>query len=249
MKRNEERFIDYQKFLDKILWFTLIYMLIIPIAVYLLVLGFSNLPNNQFFNTLIVSNSETWILFFGALFGGSLTVFGVLFSIVFSIKLKKDEKLEEEVLELTKNRPYIYAESISKFFALANILYADIKIRNLTATPIRELTVKSINSKVYTSEIDYEFSNSIDSDILQFIPEKDFDSLRIKAILPEISKEGDYSLKLAILLQFHNLTGELIFTHTVYAHGNVKIRMDERNAFNITEFDFSELYNEFNWDI
>lgn len=240
---------ENQAFVYNIIKFTFTSCILFTLLIITIILLLNTLPKEHILRNLNIGSRNTWITYLGTIFGGSLTLFGVAYSIHHNLKQRELDQEEAKKIELTKNRPYIVAESIKQYLALSNLLITDIMFRNLTATPIRELSVQSLNCKVSISALDYEFSNTIYSDSLQFIPEKASEPLRIKIELPSISKEGDFSLMLTVQLQFYNLTGEHKFIHVIYAYGNLRIRLDDSGKFNIIGSDFTEIYNEFKWDI
>lgn len=249
-KRNE-RFEEYQKYLDKILRFTIFYMLGVAVFVNLLVFSLSRISPNQFPRTVIIGSSDTWIMFFGALFGGSLTVFGVLFSIIFSLKLKREEQLESDVLEITKNRPYIICDDFRFDYRDENDeINGFLFFKNLSKNSVRDLEIDHEMSFVNLEGVEYSSSNFFRVASHQFIGESDSCEVFFHVKFPLTIVGHDLHCHMHFEIKYHDLTGLNTFSHTLLLDGTLDIVEDENQNLKINYYrDSFNTINIFNWNI
>lgn len=240
----------YKKLFEGFIGFTLFYIAFITIFIYQTALLFSKLPNDHFLRLFFVSNTDTWILFFGSMFGGSLTLFGVLFTLIYDLKLKKEERLAQEKIEVTKNRPYIICEDIKFIDNESSEIFGVLIIKNLSNNPVRELQVNREKSFVDISSvndrslINYQINNH------QFIGEKDKCEVLFNIAFPISTPQDDVSCHIHIEFEYYDLSGNYCFSHVVILDGNVDIALDQNNNLRFYYYNHNfDIFNNFSWTI
>lgn len=246
-KNNIENHDEFQELLDRIIKFTFVYSTVFSVLIYLFALSISRLDSEHFFNSFLVGEIDTWILFAGAILGGSLTVFGVVFSIIFNMKIRKRDEAEIRRSDVTKNRPYIICESFTTVFSLSNVLVAEVVLRNLTDIHIRELSI-SDQSSIQIRELDYKQDGTIKCNETQFIAGSSMITLQITIEFPDFEKAGNYLFQTQLVFNYKNLTGNHSFTHIVKTVGDISLSIDSKNEINLLQNKSVGVDNIFYWN-
>jgi hypothetical protein len=239
---------EFQDFLDKILNFTFWYTVSSIVLIYLGSLSLSRVPLDAPLRSFFVGDVNTWIIFFGTILGGSLTVFGVLYTIVFNLKIKKKEELTRKKNEVTKNRPYIVCDMLKLTQSDQHTVQGTLIFKNISHNPARNLCLDENKSSVNISGIDIRTNISFMCQSIQFIGDNNAQEAFFYIDFPVAECKAPLHCHVHFEFNYLDLVGENIFSHTVLLDGSIDLIKVNKKVSRISydSGDFA-IINEFNW--
>jgi len=144
MKKEKKKYSTIMEDKGKILLLITLLIVVFTIVSYLIIFGFQYLlsinPNLQ---NLAIGNQDTWLSFFGSLFGGSLT----LIALVLTFKYTDEQRREEKALAVMPICVGAIKDESGISDQLKNVCL--IEISNITDNLAKDLKIEEYSIKSY----------------------------------------------------------------------------------------------------
>lgn len=238
---------ENQAFVYKIIKFTITSSFLFTSLIIIILLLLNTLPKEHILRNLNIGSRNTWITYLGTIFGGSLTLFGVAYSILYNLKQREIDKIESKRIELTKNRPYIYIESFETVYCISNILVVELAIRNISNTPVREFSIDNDKSYVFIKELGYKQNGNFTLNENQLILANELAKIQLVIQIPEPHDEGEYRFETDIIFTYKDITGQYLFSHGLTTIGEVQFLIHSDESLDIRFAKHESVQNKYFW--